>query len=190
MLPGSMSGMGVLLCPPCTESPFATNRCYLLAGSIYYYLCWHYPTIIAHTGSCARPRSSPALCQWLVSGVFAGCCESLLENGPSRRYLCESFPGCLDPYPGGFLRCTYPFLPIGTSAFPPLGQGRLPTISRTTTSVRGSNFGAAVIPLCSGLRVCLPPRSFLPLWLYVHRAAVTFTSEQHMVCYLSMRRIY
>ena len=188
-----MSSMGVLLCPPCTESPFAT------VGSIYYYLGRHYPAIIAHTGSCARPRSSPALRQWLVTGVFAGCCESLLENGPSRRYLCESFPGCLDPYPGGFLRCTYPFLPIGTSAFPPLGQDRLPTIFRTTTSVRGSNFGAGFpepegigrgIPLCSGLRVCLPPRSFLPLWLYVHRTAVTFTSEQHMVCYLPMRRIY
>lgn len=26
--------------------------------------------------------------------------ESLLEVGPSRRYLCESFSTCLDPYPG------------------------------------------------------------------------------------------
>jgi len=32
--------------------------------------------------------------------VFAGCRQSLLGVGPSRRYLCESFPTCLDPYPG------------------------------------------------------------------------------------------
>ena len=54
----------------------------------------------AHTGSCARPKSSCRLRFSLVPQVFAGCCQSLLEDGPSRRYLCESFPTCLDPYPG------------------------------------------------------------------------------------------
>ncbi len=73
----------------------------------------------------------------LVRWVFAGYRQSLLGVGPSRPYLCESFPGCLDPYPGGFLRCSCPFLPIETSAFPPLGQGRLHTNTiRTATSVR------------------------------------------------------
>ncbi len=52
--------------------------------------------------------------------VFAGCCQSLLGDGPSRRYLCRSFTGCLDPYPGGFLWCIYPFLPIETSDSPPV----------------------------------------------------------------------
>jgi hypothetical protein len=32
--------------------------------------------------------------------VFASCCQSRLGEGPSRRYLCESFPAYLDPYPG------------------------------------------------------------------------------------------
>ena len=54
----------------------------------------------------------------------------------------------------------------------------------------GLYFGAAVIPLCSSRWICLPPRSLLPLRLIVRRAAVTFTSEHHMVCYLPMRRIY
>ena len=36
----------------------------------------------------------------LVRWVFAGYRQSLLRVGPSRRYLCESFPGCLAPYPG------------------------------------------------------------------------------------------
>ena len=49
------------------------------------------------------------------------------------------------------------------SAFPPSSQGRRRTTSRTTTSVRGSGFGAAAIHSCSGPRVCSPPRSFPPL---------------------------
>lgn len=36
----------------------------------------------------------------LTRTVFAGCCQPLLGTGPSRRYLCQSFPACLDPYSG------------------------------------------------------------------------------------------
>mgnify|MGYP006920579015 FL=1 len=36
----------------------------------------------------------------LARMVFAGCCQPLLGTGPSRRYLCQSFPTCLDPYSG------------------------------------------------------------------------------------------
>jgi hypothetical protein len=36
----------------------------------------------------------------LVPRVFAGCCQPRLGRGPSRRYRCESFLTCLDPYPG------------------------------------------------------------------------------------------
>ena len=32
--------------------------------------------------------------------VCAGCCQPRLEGGPSRRYLCVSFPACVDLYPG------------------------------------------------------------------------------------------
>jgi hypothetical protein len=48
-----------------------------------------------------------------------------------------------------------------TSAFPRFLKGRLPhkPYSDFTTGVY---FGAAVIPLCSGPRVCSPPRSLLP----------------------------
>ena len=46
----------------------------------------HYPIIIAHTGSCAGPQSSPDI-NLDITRVFAGCCEPLLEDGPSRRYL-------------------------------------------------------------------------------------------------------
>jgi hypothetical protein len=42
--------------------------------------------------------------------AFADCCQSPLGDCLSRRYLCRSFTGCLDPYPGGFLWCIYPFV--------------------------------------------------------------------------------
>lgn len=72
--------------PTMTESPFAPMRCYPFGDSIYCYLSQHYSALLAHTGSCARPGSSLALCQWLVARVFAGCCKPLLENGRSRLY--------------------------------------------------------------------------------------------------------
>src|SRR5262245_19716106 len=37
----------------------------------------------------------------LCHTALAGCCEPLLDEGPSRRYLCASVPACLAPYPGG-----------------------------------------------------------------------------------------
>ena len=105
-------------CPPSAESPFALVRGYLARSSSQAtsegvtppsrLLRAHAPDQIPLTSS-----SSPR--RW----VFAGCCQSLLGDGPSRRYLCESFLGCLDPYPVGSWRCTYPFLPSTTSAFPP-----------------------------------------------------------------------
>lgn len=59
-----------------------------------------YPAFLAPTGSCASPTPSGCLGITLVHPVFAGCCQPLLGEGPSRRYLCESFPACLDLYPG------------------------------------------------------------------------------------------
>src|ERR1035441_1893283 len=45
----------------------------------------------------------------LVRQVFAGCCEPLLEDGPSRRYLCDPCTGAwvrTPPRPNGArVRC-------------------------------------------------------------------------------------
>ncbi len=60
----------------------------------------HYPAFIAHTNSCVDPSPSSCLEFDLAHWVFAGCCQPLLGIAPSRRYLCESFLTCLDPYPG------------------------------------------------------------------------------------------
>jgi hypothetical protein len=53
-------------------------------------------------------RSSGAKDRW---GSLRSLDHPLLVKGPSRRYLCESFTECLDPYAGGLQRCAYPFLP-------------------------------------------------------------------------------
>ena len=74
----------------------------------------------------------------LLLVVFAGCCQPLLDEGPSRRYLCESFLGCLDPYPAGLQKCTCPLLPSATSTFPAWDTGRHARMTRSATSERPS----------------------------------------------------
>ena len=64
----------------------------------------------------------------LVQGVLAGCYQPLLPMGSSRRYLCESFLGCLVPYPGGSHRVPIPVSSSVSSAFPIKRLGRLPAL--------------------------------------------------------------
>jgi hypothetical protein len=101
----------------------------------------------------------------LVRGVSAGCYQPLLPAGPSRRYLCESFPGCLGPCHGGFAECICLFLPPRHRPSPVHYQGRLPAFPRRNDFTTDPFFETAAIPLCSGPQVCSPPRSFLPLRL-------------------------
>ncbi len=96
----------------------------------------------------------------LVQEVFAGCYQPLLPLGSSRRYLCESFLRCLSPCPGGPMECLYLFLPPCHRPSPTwVGFPLKPA----NTTFCGAFFKAAAISLCSGLRVCSSPRSFLPL---------------------------
>ena len=141
--------------------------------------------IRAHASDQIPPTDSGVPCQ----RVFAGCCQSLLGDGPSRRYLCKSFPGCLDPYPVGSRKCTYPLLPSATSAFPPWDRGRRrenpvqrllngPDISgrQSFTNVQASKFASH------------PGRSYR-CGSKAHRAAVAFTSEQNACRCLHAHRI-
>ena len=58
-------------------------------------------TLLPGHGSYALIRQSRSALPYfglsLVRGVSAGCYQPLLPAGPSRRYLCESFPGCWAP---------------------------------------------------------------------------------------------
>ena len=92
------------------------------------------PPVIAPTDSCATPAwLSPPSVFSLVRGVFAGRTQSLLPTGSSRRYLCESFLGCLIPYPGGPTKCFYLFLPLWHRPSPKKETGRLPQFLANTT---------------------------------------------------------
>ena len=82
---------------PRAPLPFPGVTC---SGGTFRPIRGRYPSFIALTGSCARPPSSDLLGFRLVWWVFAGCRQSLLDGGPSRRYLRMSFLGCLAPYPG------------------------------------------------------------------------------------------
>src|SRR5215469_3680492 len=76
---------------------------------------------------CGSPRLRPF---GLVRGVFAGCYQPLLPPGFSRRYLCESFPRCLVPYPGRSHRVHLSASSSVSSAFPVSELGRLPALFR------------------------------------------------------------
>ena len=119
------------------------------ARSLLHRVGGRYPSFLAPTDSCARPSSSHLLDSRLVWWVFAGCRQSLLVGGPSRRYLCNPSigawtltPGCLS---GARVR-SFPesyslTLVAPTSAHPSPAAMQLQ---------RRPLYGAAVISLCSG----------------------------------------
>ena len=84
----------------CPESLCLYAGVTAIEGNVKRLLGESYPSFIARTDSCAKPLPSVRLWLSLLRSVFAGCCQPLLRNGPSRLYLCYSFLTCLDPYPG------------------------------------------------------------------------------------------
>jgi len=57
--------------------------------------------------------------------------QSLLPTGPSRRYLRESFLGCLIPYPGGPTACICLFLPLCHRPSPTMAWVGFPRVIRS-----------------------------------------------------------
>ena len=156
-----------LWCPLFTESLFAPSGYYPSGDGVSRHLGRSYPSILAHTGSCASPFSL-LYALWFSLGqrVFAGCCQSLLGEGLSRRYLCESFPACLDPYPGCSCGAFTRFFPQDFGLPCVMTRSALSNTPYSDFNT-GSFFEAAVIPLCSGPQVCSPPRSPLPKFYFL-----------------------
>jgi hypothetical protein len=100
----------------------------------------------------------------LLVPVCAGCDESLLRRGPSRRYLCVSVPRCLDPSPGGVLGAPPHCVP-NTIGLPPVPMGRRTAKLRSATSERGG-LRSCSHALMFRPRGLLPPRSLPPPCLY------------------------
>ena len=97
--------------PPGAQSPFAHNRYYLLWCDVPHHMGGHYPSFIAHTGSCVRPKPSRRLRLSLLRRVFAGCRQSLLGVGLSRRYLRNPCVGAWTPTPQCPLGASTRFFP-------------------------------------------------------------------------------
>ena len=112
----------------------------------------YYPSFIAHTGSWARPKPSRRLRSSLLRLVFAGCHQSLLGDGPSRRYLCNL-------YMGAWTLTTQCLLGAFTRFFP-RSNGLTLDLRRSARRYipalqlqQGTLFEAAVISLCSSPHV-------------------------------------
>ncbi len=74
--------------------------------------------------------------------VFAGCGQPLLGGGPSRVYLCRSFPACPDPYPGAHRGARARFFLRGVGLLP-IRSGLAVHIIPTATSVGGAFRGCS-----------------------------------------------
>jgi hypothetical protein len=143
-------------------------------------------------------RSYEHMCQSRVALLCFGSsprsrslCRLLLAPAAIRIFstlFCESFLGCLVPYPGGPIGCMSLLTSPMSSAFPKKGWVGFPLLS-THATFRGSDFEAADIPLCSGPQVCSPSRLLPPLRLH-HRAAKALTSGQSVLRCLRTHRIY
>jgi hypothetical protein len=151
--------------PPGAQSPFARGRRYRPRRGVARPVGGRYPAVHATTDSRASPAPSHRLVG-LGRRVFAGCGQPLLGAGPSRRYLCGSFLGCLDLYPGGPQGARARFFPWGVG-LPRVRTGSAPGDVPHSDFGGGFDFGAAVIRSASGLRVCSPPRSLPPRRLCV-----------------------
>ena len=97
----------------------------------------------------------------MVSGSLQVAVSPCWCKGPSQRYFHESFPRCLDPYPGGPHGARTRFFPQGIGLPHFLTGSALHKIPDNDFRP-GIDYEAAAIHSCSGLRVCSPPRSFPP----------------------------
>ena len=73
------------------------------------------------------------------------------------------FPWMLGPIPRRLPWCSLPFLPRGLRPSPQFDRVGSPAIHPYSDFRTENFFGAAGIPLCSGLQVCSPPRSLRPI---------------------------
>jgi len=121
--------------------------------------------------------------------VRAGCCEPLLVTGSSRRYLCKCFSGCLSHGSRRGCRVPLPVTSPASSAFPNSHRWvGFPRIAPQRDFMRRV-FRDRRYSLRSGLLVCSPPRSPLPLRREGRRAAVTFPPEQITHRYRCVHRV-
>jgi hypothetical protein len=97
--------------------------------------------------------SLPLSSVYPIQRVLAGCYQSLLGKGPSRRYLCNPCIGAWTLTPGCLSGASVRFFPESYSlAFVAQSSAHPSPVARQLP--RRPIFGAAVISLCSGPCAC------------------------------------
>lgn len=125
VLPGPVSR--TIQDPPRAQSPFA-RRGLTPVRMTPGHVRERYLSFVAPTGSCARPSPSRCLRIFLVQRVLAGCCQSLLGKGPSRRYLCNPCPGAWTHTPGRLSGASIRFFPESSSLATSLQSSARPAL--------------------------------------------------------------
>ena len=150
--------------PPSVLSPFAQRRCYLRWGDVSAIssegvtppsslLRAHVPLPL---GSLLLRHLASFEESWQV--VRSPCCPRELPDVISENLSLDAG----SPTPAVH-RVLSPVSSTMSSAFPREKVGRLPAAIPLETTSCGGTFEVADISLCSGLQVCSPPRSSLPL---------------------------
>jgi hypothetical protein len=183
--------------PPSAQSPFARLGRYPWQRDVQHLVRGRYPSFIAHTDSCAEPKSSCRLRFPLLRQVFAGCCQPLLEDGPSRRYLRNLCRGAWTHTPPRSCRSRpfgYPSIRSGTST---AGHRPRPSLDGFGTRVfpcNATSTGRVFSGLQSFAHVQAPRLARSPGCTYrcaEHRAAGPVTSRnEHVVTRLDHSRFY
>ena len=185
VIPGSVSR--TIQGPPRAQSPFARSRRYLFRRDVF---CISSEGVTPPSSLLRTHAPDPIPSRLIRFPLFDGSLQvvgqSLLCIGPSRCYLLRSFRRCLDPYPGGFPWCSYPFLPMESSVFSNLSLDRLSHDAPVKRLLTGPRFRG-----CSHSVMFRPPRLLVTLVAptLISLAAVTFPSEHLMIRYLIMPRI-
>ena len=116
-----------------------------------------YPTFIAHTGSCVRPKSSCQLRFPYFNRSLQVATSPCWKMVLSRRYLCDPCIGAWVPTPPRLVGALVRFFPSSIGL--PLGsRGSAHENYPTTQLSVGKLLGAATIRLSSGSHTCLAHR--------------------------------
>jgi len=141
--PGSVSR--TIQGPPRTQSPFARLRCYLFRRDVSASRQRALPLLHRSYGLMRQTPSLPSSSVALIRRVFAGCLQSLLGNGPSRRYLCNPSigawthtPECLSGALVRFFPESYSLSHVTPASAHPLSRRN--ATSTTANSRGGSHF--------------------------------------------------
>ena len=150
--------------PPSAQSPFAPMLVFPSSGRrVHHLLRGRYASVIAPTDSFANPvwlflPSAIASCKKSSQVATSPCCHRDFPDVISANLSSDAW-SLATAVPRSAYTCFF----LRVIGLPPERPGSASRFYPRIRLLAGGVFEAADIPLCSGLRVCSSPRSFLPL---------------------------